>query len=243
MNMDTVEYSVADQLQRYQEMAQIYFQMCRQNIRSMAVMSTSEGEGCSTLLAALAQRNLLNGRSTLIVDLNLYHPSIEPILAVDTIVNDKETQQISLVNMKHSSSVFTSISISDSQNKLMKCSGSLQSQIELWLTKFDTVLIDAGAINQFNQQNLPAEQIAAACDSSILVVLAGTTTEEMLQSAINRLNETKVSLLGVVINDKDNPKLIDELCRKIRQLEKFAPTLISRICTKLKAIHLFNVEV
>lgn len=243
MKIDTVEYTVADQLQRYQEMSQIYFQMCSQNIRSLSVMSTAEHEGCSTLLAALAQRNLLNGRSTLIVDLNLYHPSIEKIMPIETIEGDDITHEISLANMKHSSSIFTSVSISESQNKLMKCSGSLQSQIDLWLTKFDTVLIDAGAINQFNQQNLPAEQIATACDSAILVVLAGTTTEEMLQSAINRLDETAVSLLGVIINDKNNPKLIDELCRKIRQLEKFAPTLVNRICEKLKAVHLFNIEV
>jgi len=65
------------------EIEQIYTQLLSNPHTSIAICSAQEGEGVTSLAFALAQRNLLAGHSTLLVDLNLYRPAIKSLLPIE----------------------------------------------------------------------------------------------------------------------------------------------------------------
>ena len=64
------------------EIEQIYSQVLAQPNRSLAICAANANEGVTSLAIALAQRNLLAGHATLVVDLNLYHPALEALLDI-----------------------------------------------------------------------------------------------------------------------------------------------------------------
>jgi len=65
------------------EIEQIYTQLLSNPHTSIAICAAQEGEGVTSLAFALAQRNLLAGHSTLLVDLNLYRPAIKSLLPIE----------------------------------------------------------------------------------------------------------------------------------------------------------------
>jgi len=66
------------------EIEKIYSQILCENNSTIAICSANQGEGVTSIALALAQRNLLAGQSTLVVDFNLYHPSLNKLLTLDT---------------------------------------------------------------------------------------------------------------------------------------------------------------
>ncbi|MCE2570759.1 hypothetical protein [Motilimonas eburnea] len=242
-------FNASAKLHQYQELEQIYNQTFGQGIRTLAVVGCAPKEGVTTLISALAERTLLAGKSTLVVDLNLHHPSLARLLpSQDTATNtDISTQdnQAELVSINHSQSVFTGICISQRREWLQKCREPqfLKQQLAGWLEEFDHVLVDTSALNQRNQQNIPAELVAAAAQGCVLVAQAGQSTEGMLQSALARLDEASANLLGCVINDQYNPRLADEICREVRRLQNKLPKLAAWLCQRVKQTRLLNTEI
>jgi protein-tyrosine kinase len=64
------------------EIEQIYAQIFSEPKRSIAICSANAGEGVTSLTLALAERHLLAGHSTLVVDLNLYRPALQSLLNI-----------------------------------------------------------------------------------------------------------------------------------------------------------------
>jgi protein-tyrosine kinase len=227
------------------EIEQIYTQILSGGARSIAICSANAGEGTTSILVALAQRSLLAGHSTLMVDLNLYHPSFKTILPLTPSVdaNDVDsddhrhddrrinTREISLLNqplispqlitITNTGLAMTGITAPHGREHIIKLRqpGALEIHIKEWQSQYDIVLIDTPPINHLNAQNIPAQRISAACDGALLVVLAGQTTEEMVSSAMQKLNSSDVHLLGCIYNDQHNASLKNELLRQLHRFE------------------------
>lgn len=237
-------------LHQYQELEQIYNQTLGQGIRTLAVVGCVPKEGVTTLVSALAERNLLAGKATLVVDLNLHHPSLARLLphsdmsTSDNMPNHKDNQA-QLVSINNSQSVFTGICISHRREWLQKCREPhfLKQQLATWLEEFDHVLLDTSALNQRNQQNIPAELVAAAAQGCVLVTQAGQSTESMIQSALARLDEADANLVGSVINDQYNPRLADEICREVKRVQAKLPKLATWLCQRIKQTRLLSTEI
>ena len=71
------------------EIEQIYARTLDAGARAISISSANTGEGVTSIAMALAQRNLLAGRSTLVVDLNLHHPALNSLLSLEK--NPSET--------------------------------------------------------------------------------------------------------------------------------------------------------
>lgn len=218
------------------EIEQIYSQVLSEKGRSIAVCSANAGEGVTSLALALAQRNLMAGRSTLLVDLNLYQPAIKSLLdiavtppsnSIDSVKNtsgviDTDTLlPAQLITTASNNIALTGVTAPNQREYIMKLrqQGTLEHCIKDWLQQYDNVIIDTSPLNRHNARNIPAERVAAACNGSILVVLAGLTTEAMITTAISKLNTANATLLGCVFNDRDNPSLKNELIREAHRLE------------------------
>ncbi|WP_028863926.1 hypothetical protein [Psychromonas aquimarina] len=234
------------------EIEQVYSQVLGTTGRSIAVCAADSGEGVTSLAFALAQRNLLAGHSTLLVDLNLYRPAIQSLLSIDNrslsrsdsrevttqLINSELLTAPQLISSSESPIVLTGITAPLKRENIIKLRqpGTLEQCISTWLEHYDTVILDTSPVNRINAQNIPAERAAAACDGAVLIVLAGHTNQAAVSGAVNKLNRAGAQLLGCVLNDRDNPSLKNELLRETERL----PALFSRLSCSLKTFLVNN---
>jgi len=121
--------------------------------------------------------------------------------------------------------------------------GVLEGCITEWQQTFDTIIFDTSPINRINANNIPPERVAAACNGSLLVVLAGSTTEVMVSAAIDKLNAAGAQLLACVYNDRFNPSLKDELLRELRRVEPRFSKMTHRIENWIRKNQLLAMEI
>jgi Mrp family chromosome partitioning ATPase len=223
------------------EIEQAYVQAFSDPFRAIAICSANSGEGTTSLALALAKRNLMAGYSTLLVDLNLYHPSLKTLFESEMgnqikqpceITHSSSNKQLVVINtllpepqlvvVTDEASILTGIVAPTAQGHVLKLkqAGVLEQCIKQWREEFDTVIIDTSPLNRLNANNIPAERVASACDGTILTVLAGETDSDMLSTALEKLNNHQANLIGCIFNDRDNPRLKDELIRQANRIEK-----------------------
>ena len=204
------------------EMDRIFSQVLSNNLRSLAVTAANPREGATSVALALAQRCLLAGHSTLLVDLNLHHPALEETL--DLRDNEKLPllNKPGLVSTSNQEIAVPGITIPSRREAVLKLRKpkTLEQCIDQLHQRFDLVIFDTSAVNRVNANNIPAERVAAACDGSLLVVLAGVTTETMISTAVEKLAASGAHLVGSVINDRQNPILKKELLRETKRMSR-----------------------
>lgn len=234
------------------EIEKIYTQIFSEQGRAIAICSANSGEGVTSLAFALAQRNLLAGHSTLLVDLNLYRPALQEQLSINEASSNLPctlSQAIlaipQLVSVSNNNLTITGISAPSKRENIIKLRqpGVLKQCIGEWLKEYDCVLIDTSPLNRVNAQNIPAEQVAAACDGAILSVLTGQTSEVMISNAVNKLNTSKANILGCVFNDRDNPSLKNELLREVQRFGKICPWLSRKLTAFIHNNHLLTLDI
>ncbi len=228
------------------EIEQVYSQVLTSNLRSIAVTAANSGEGTTSIALALAQRCLLAGRSTLLVDLNLHHPSLEGLLDLNTTISSpRPLSPPRLVSAAGQSIVLTGI-IAPSKREFalnLREPGVLEDCLERLKKNFNTVIFDTSAVNRVNANNIPAERVVAACDGGLLVVQAGQTTEAMISEAVARLNAVGAQLLGCVLNDRLNPHLQSELVRETKRLRPHFSGIADWLEAWLRRNSLLSMEV
>lgn len=227
------------------ELERIYAKTLAGKVRSLAVTAANSGEGVTTLAVALAQRNLMAGRSTLLVDLNLWKPSFNAMLdlgVAEPMQHLLPSPQI--ISGDEQSLALVGVTAPTRREAVLRLRepGVLEECIAEWHKEYDTVIVDTSPLNRVNARNIPAERVAASCDGTILVVLAGRTTEAMVANAVQKLTETGVTLLGSVINDQLNPGLKEELLRETLRLKRL-PRLAGWLRTKILQARLLSLEI
>ena len=244
------------------EIERIYTQLFSNANTAIAICSAEQGEGVTSLAFALAQRNLLAGHSTLLVDLNLFRPAIKGVLDLQTELNGGQSvsgtsnlinnstintflNQPQLVFSVDSTIVVNGVTAPLKREHIIKLRqpGVLENCIEQWLNDYDTVIIDTSPLNRLNAQNIPAERVAAACDGAVLIVLASQTSEASVNSALTKLNNANALLLGSVFNDRDNPTLKAELLREVTRIPRFFNWLRNGLCKMINKSRLLTLEI
>jgi len=237
----------------YLELEHIYSATLARGIKSLALVSTSPGEGVSSVIIGLAKRNALAGRKTLIVDLNIYNPQLSALSKPSTAQYSNTEfsppttlQQDDYSNCNQNSDCEIAVITVPVERKLvlgLREPGVLQTHIEQWLNNYDNVLIDTSPMSLTNGANLPPEYISSACDGTVLIVLAGKTTQTALSNTLNKLNKAQALLIGIVINDQFNPRLQSELLREAHRLDKFFPNIANKLRGWIKNNKILSLEV
>jgi len=227
------------------ELERIYTQTLAGKVRSLAITAANSGEGVTTLATALAHRNLMAGRATLMVDLNLWNPSLNGVL--DLGIPGQGNQLLpspQLINEGGQADALVGVTAPTSRDPVIKLRepGVLEQCIEEWHKDYDTVIIDTSPINRINARNIPAERVAAACDATLMTVLAGRTTETMVSTAVKKLHDAGAEIMGSVINDHFNPSLKDEMLREIRRIGRLK-AVANWLSKKVSGMRLLSLEV
>ncbi|OAJ96294.1 P-loop NTPase family protein [Vibrio bivalvicida] len=202
------------------EIEQIYLAAEISGSRSLCITACQSGDGVTSIVAALAERYLLAGHRTLVVDLNTFHPSFECI----DITPSNDNALGLLVEHASTHQLFTGLTVPNNQAALLafKDPAQLQHSVAQWLTQYDRVICDTSPLLHINRGNIPAQVVANACDQTALVVMGGKTSSGQLEKAMQLINSPSISLLGSVLNLKHQATLAQEIVREMNRL-KFIP--------------------
>lgn len=227
----------------YLEVEEIYNNSIGKGMRSVAVTAANPDEGTSTLAYALSQRSEVDGKRTLLVEVNMLHPELGDLsgqahtdwypypASADACVMGSEEGSLDILPAPCNADAIVFRSVAN-MRKLM----------QHWLEKYDVVIFDTSPVNARNRNNIPAESICALADGAILMVMAGVTRQTQFKTALDRLTHSDVKLVGIVFNDFHNPRLADEICRETRRLDKWLPSAMAKIRSKIKKSSFFNID-
>ncbi|AIW14141.1 chromosome partitioning ATPase [Vibrio tubiashii] len=202
------------------EIEQIYLTAEMSECRSLCITACQSGDGVTSVVAALAERYLLAGHRTLVVDLNTFHPAFE---CIDIAPSDDDNVGL-LVEHASTHQMFTGLTVPNNQSALLayKDPAQLQNAVTQWLTQYDRVICDTSPLLHINRGNIPAQVVASACDQTALVIMGGKTSSGQLEKALQLINNPSISLLGSVLNLKQQATLAQEMVRELNRL-KFIP--------------------
>jgi Mrp family chromosome partitioning ATPase len=222
----------------YQEVEQIYAKTFGTGIRSLTVTSSQGNEGTTSIVCALAQRAMAVKLRVLVVDLNLYNPSVSRLLEQAGDSQDhwyplaNHTPQRVQIDDGPGFSVIPA-PLGDKGPMRLREESLLSSLVECWLQDYDLVIFDTSPLCLVNRQNVPAQLVASCSDGAIIAVQTGKTDRTRLSDAVETLKSLNINLLGTVINDNKNPSLGAELVRQCCKLAKWLPRVADYLIGKI----------
>jgi hypothetical protein len=194
---------------------------------SIAIAAAQPGEGTSLLAEAIWRRAEHSGRSALLVKLNGATPGAEP----------GQVQRLG-------NHPLGELGAPDAaQLAAWREPARLREAIALWRQDWDLVVIDAAPVLARGAQALPGLTAAAAAEATLLVVLAGRTAASALREARERLMAAGAALVGVAMNDRDNPSLAMELERQAARFARVLPGLAARLTRAVRGSALLGLRV
>ncbi|GAA5644690.1 protein-tyrosine kinase [Vibrio proteolyticus] len=218
----------------HSEIEQIYLAAELSQCRSLCLTACHSGDGVTSVATALTERFLLAGHKTLLVDLNLFRPGLDKF--------DLPIQDENWIEYKPTGKVFTGLPVPREQTQLLayKDPEQLRKSVNNWLSQYDRVIVDTSPILQVNRHNIPVQSVASACDKTLLVVKAGTTTSAALTQAKELLTSEQISILGCVLNTVEQPTLAEELVRELNRCVFIPKSCRQRLAGKIADITLLS---
>jgi capsular exopolysaccharide synthesis family protein len=202
MNTFTLPPELADQ---YSKARQFIANGGPQNLRTLAIVSSTHAEGTTTVAVQLAISLASDPKlSVLLVDANFRKPDLHNRFQVsqDGGLSDLllgEGDFAALLKPTPVKNLFLMTSgkgISDPAEFIQKT--DLEGKLIRAAVNFNCILIDCPPVNTCPEATL----LASHSDGTVLVVQAGETRREVVLEARQRLAQAKVNLLGVVLNKR-----------------------------------------
>jgi protein-tyrosine kinase len=227
------------------ELESIYARSLGAGIRSVAITSSNPGEGVTSLAVTLAQRHLLANKSTLFIDLNSDKSDHLVMLAADQGSDAGASLEPQILTDHNESYALLGIPapMNSKVNLAWRNPGTLERYLASWLEQFDAVVVDAGSINRNAQTLIPAERIVAACEATLLVVMAGVTNEPTVRYTCERIVSTGARLTGCVLNECHNPSLKQELLRESSRIPNFFGKYKQQLNRWIQSNRLLSLEI
>lgn len=209
------------------ELEQLYLRTVGAGLRSIAITSPSQGAGVSTVAWALARRAAAGGRRTLLVEFNVARPALgrrtdHP--AVEWSLRDRALRH-AIASVDQPNLAVLPAPIRADASLASRERQVVERAFAEWTDAHDLVVADLPAVNAQHPSNLPVPTLCAACDGTLLVVLAGRDRAAETEAAVTALGTAGARLCGAVANDRFNPSLASELARETRRLDRILPPL------------------
>jgi capsular exopolysaccharide synthesis family protein len=176
----------------------------QQDIRTLVLLSSSQGEGKSLTIANMAVVLAQAGKRVVLVDANLRQPRLH------TLFDRPNTHGLTTVlGMTHSADSVQHMQSTNIDNLLLLTSGPLPPNpaellgssamvrlLENLSAQADIVLCDTPALLDFSDATI----LSRHCDAAILVIQAGTTRSDTVRAALYRLDQFGIRTIGVLLN-------------------------------------------
>lgn len=214
----------------YAEVQRIYAGSVARGLRILAVTSAEPGEGVTTVALALARRAGASGERALLVETNLFRPSMAERIGMTKRVRWTVAPQSSLdaiIAFPEQNLGILPAPIGLSADELLQFADA-RAWAELfatWREQYDVIICDCSSINRKNRGNIDVSALCEAGAAPIMVVLSGKTQSPQLAQAVADLTEGNISIAGTVLNKRYDPPLYQEMLRDVDWLAQYAPRI------------------
>lgn len=167
-----------------------------------AVCGASENAGKSLSCINLAVSFAQLGKSVLIIDADMRHPSIKKALRIkkDVGLSDvlaRLTKEIPIISTQIKNlCLIPAGSIPPNPAELL-CSSRFDKVLEACAEKFDYIFIDTPPVNLVSDAALLAQKV----DGYIFIVRAGVDNKRNVGDAVDTLQKVDAKIIGFVLND------------------------------------------
>jgi succinoglycan biosynthesis transport protein ExoP len=175
----------------------------------LLLTSALPAEGKSTTAAALATSMAASGNRVLLLDADLRSPTLhrifdlEPAPGLAESVGSQSSLERAIRQDRTTGVHFLAAGEAHVRPLGVLGSARLRSQLDLWRTQFDTILIDSPPILAAGD----ARMLAQLSDYVIVVVRWGSTSWSALRHALRALQESGARLAGVAVSRVDVSQL------------------------------------
>lgn len=205
---------------------ELYQEVRDSEAKSIAISAPRSGHGVTYLSLALAKRMAEAGISTLLVDLNLLNPGVHKDLGIE-LAEWWPGDEAAISEVRESAPNFHVLPASDfgGAHVAFHERAALQTVVHEWMQAYQCVILDCAPLLEEDRDGVAAELMMAIVDKGLLVVKSGASTQPDIQAAMRLLHDAGADMLGMVMNDIENPPLGDELQRQLDKVAPYAPKL------------------
>ena len=178
----------------------------------IAVTSAAQGEGKTTMLAGLAALAAKEtGKRVLAMDLNWYAPSLHRLFGTELLDPEKAQNGASIKEIVHHVAEANLDFLPALNEKALgeQPNGELQklaeTLIDMARASYDIIFIDTSKVFPTNRRMIDPLVISQKADGVALVVATSKTSRQMVKQAQFALETAGAHILGVIINDWQNP--------------------------------------
>lgn len=200
-------------------MERIVFAMTQRDKRVVGITSPQAASGVTSVCERLAGITSLTGMRTLLLDMTSRADDIIP----------ESVWRPGMGNAGQSitrdSAGFDRLTARFTKQDRFKFNNveNLRQAFAEDLAAYDTVIVDAAPVPTHDLDQINGAAAVAACDGAILLCMSGRVSRAELVAAQEAMVNTQVSLLGMVLNEMQNPTVGAEIAREARKLRRYAP--------------------
>ncbi|TDP01077.1 tyrosine-protein kinase family protein [Marinomonas balearica] len=217
----------------YVELESIFTALERKGAHVTNLCGAHNQCGTSMTAYALAKRYQANGYHVLLIDLNLYNPSLDRSLGLPrSRWSIGENSEKAIIKPSPVGTHYLPAPICSTAPLSFRDPGLVRTQINDWLKSYDRIVIDTAPISGNNYRDIPTDLICSVSDASLLLVQSEVTTQAVLKSCCDKLAKAKTSFAGIIMNDIEFPSLANEMVREANRFNRYLPWL-SNILKKL----------
>lgn len=232
-------------MQRSQSINTLYVKIIESGCKTVCFTSMEMGEGTTTIASALAQKATGYGRRVVYCDFGNNNTSLSKKLNMEIIATEDNLLRLDVDSTRLVEKLgFDLVTLPGPRpldTSLVK-KETLTVFFDELKKKYDLIIIDAHSYNKYQPHTLPPRMLCEVADATVLIILAGEVPLTEVTQATHDMVESGAKLLGFVMNDRDNPRLVDELCRATTYLDKYFPKLATLIRQKLRDSVILNIE-
>jgi capsular exopolysaccharide synthesis family protein len=169
------------------------------SLKTILITSPSLGEGKTTIATNLASAFVRSGKKVILIDADLYHPTLHSRLGLDnqkglTDILDKDLDWQDIIREFGGISILTSGAHTSSSAVLLESDGMMKLLDQLQ-ERFDLIIIDGPPL--FMEDSLI---MASKVGGILLVLRQGATITASAHAMLDQLNLIGASVLGVALN-------------------------------------------
>ncbi|MFG1398846.1 P-loop NTPase family protein [Roseixanthobacter pseudopolyaromaticivorans] len=220
------------------EVESIYLSTFGQGARAVGITSVHSGSGVSALAAALAVRSQRQNRTLLV---GLADPTAA-VPAQATVWTPADPDLLAFIdNDPRGFDTLIAAPLPEA-SFAFRSAAAIRAMVDLLLESYDAIVLDLAAVEPRERVAVPVASIAGACDSLVVLCMAGRDSRAALARAAAALRSANAPLSGIVMNDRFNQSVADEITSEARRYQRFAPRLIAKLIAAVGRIKFLNVK-
>lgn len=228
------------------EVSRVFKYISSRDRKTFAVVSSVKNEGNSSLVYALAQHAAENGNKVLLLDMNLRNMelSIKLTKSVENWdITNKDFSALEEKTVKLTQNLDFLPALKDAKSlDILKTAKGLKALLKDLKSKYDYIFVDTTAVFSVNINNIDSVILAEAVDGVLLNYLANRTKKRILAETIDKINMSESNILGIITNNRYNPKLKDDLLAVCSRLEKVNKSMADNLRLKILKSYLLDEE-